>query len=77
MVVTGAGGKKMVAFKPVFVSASPSNIVNKVISVSAGGPANSVPTRILPTLLSTGSPLDSSTISIVKNETPVRNYKLQ
>jgi hypothetical protein len=61
MVVTGPGGKKMVALKPVFVSGSgsPNLLNNKLVTVSSGVPARLVTT-------STSSPTSSRCLSYQK-----------
>jgi hypothetical protein len=63
MVVTGPGGKKMVALKPIYVSASgnSSNLINKFVTVSSGG---GLPARLITTTTSSASSSNASSPDI-------------
>ncbi len=87
MVVTGPGGKKMVALKPLYVSAANSpNLVNKFVTVSSGLPARLITST---TTSSSGSSSNASSpdtssssnsasmakaLAALKSAVPVRNH---
>ena len=86
MVVTGPGGKKMVALKPLYVSAANSpNLVNKFVTVSSGLPSRLITST---TTSSSGSSSNASSpdtsssnsesmakaLAALKSAVPVRNH---
>jgi len=59
MVVTGPGGKKMVALKPVFTGTGSTNVVNKFVAVSSGA----LPARLVTSTSTTSSASSSNSSS--------------